>query len=54
MHLLKLLKDLLRSQDGASAVEYAILISGIAALLIATVTALGQTLNGLYGKFVLP
>ena len=54
MHLLKLLKDLLRSQDGASAVEYAILISGIAALLIAPGTALGQTLNGLDGTFVLP
>ncbi len=53
MHLLRLLQRFCRSSRGASSVEYAILIGGIAALLIATVAALGQTLNGLYGKFSL-
>jgi Flp pilus assembly pilin Flp len=53
MHTWRLFRRFFRSQDGASSVEYALLIGGIAALLIATVAALGQTLNGLYGRFVL-
>ncbi|MBM4285064.1 MAG: Flp family type IVb pilin [Deltaproteobacteria bacterium] len=47
------IRRLLRDESGASAVEYALLIGGIAALLIATVAYLGQTVNNLYASFVL-
>ncbi len=53
MHPLELLRRLFHSPKGASSVEYAILIGGIAALLVATVALLGQTLSGLYSRFVL-
>ncbi len=37
--------------DGASAVEYALLLGSIAAVIVGTVTALGQAV---LGTFVLP
>jgi pilus assembly protein Flp/PilA len=38
----------LKSQDGATAIEYAIIASGIAAAIIATVTALGGSVTGMF------
>jgi pilus assembly protein Flp/PilA len=39
-----------RSERGASAVEYGLLIAGIAALIAAVVFALGGGSNGMYQK----
>jgi pilus assembly protein Flp/PilA len=37
-----------RREDGASAVEYGLLVAGIAALIVAIVFALGGTITGLF------
>lgn len=37
-----------RPDDGASAVEYGLLVAGIAALIVAVVFALGGTVAGLF------
>jgi pilus assembly protein Flp/PilA len=39
-----------RSERGASAVEYGLLIAGIAAVIVAGVLAFGGTVHGLYGE----
>ena len=44
-----------RAEDddrGATAVEYAMLVSLIAAILVATITALGGSVTGLFGDIV--
>jgi len=46
-------QQLIWDETGASAVEYAILASGIAAAIAAVITLLGQAVNGLYTSFVL-
>lgn len=38
-----------RSDDGASAVEYGLLVAGIAALIVIIVFALGGQINRLFG-----
>lgn len=39
----------MRSEDGASAVEYGLLIAGIAALIVIAVLAFGGGVQGLFG-----
>lgn len=38
----------MRSDDGASAVEYGLLIAGIAALIVLAVFAFGSSVGGLF------
>ena len=39
-----------RNQDGASAVEYGLLVAGIAALVVAVVFAFGGVIKGSFDK----
>jgi len=39
-----------RNQDGASAVEYGLLVAGIAALVVAIVFAFGGVIKGSFNK----
>ena len=39
-----------RSECGASAVEYGLLIAGIAAMIVAVIFAMGGGSNGMYNK----
>ena len=41
-------KDRMRKEDGATAVEYGLLVGLIAVVIIAAVLALGNKLNGLF------
>jgi pilus assembly protein Flp/PilA len=43
------LRALLKSERGATAVEYGIMVALIAVAIIGTVTVLGTTLSGLFG-----
>jgi len=45
-----LLKRLMSEDRGQDVIEYALLAAGIAIVLIPTVPAIGQTLNGVYGN----
>jgi len=45
---LKALRDFLLDERGATAIEYALLASGIAGAIIAAVMALGTSVNGMY------
>lgn len=40
-----MIQKLVREEDGASAVEYGLLVSLIAVVIIAAVTSLGQTIR---------
>jgi pilus assembly protein Flp/PilA len=42
------LRDFIRDDSGATAIEYALIASGIAAAIIAVVMSMGTTLNGMY------
>ncbi|MFZ5693104.1 MAG: Flp family type IVb pilin [Pseudomonadota bacterium] len=42
------LSRFLRDERGATAVEYAIIAAGIAAVIVSAVSALGTTVKGLY------
>jgi pilus assembly protein Flp/PilA len=42
------LRDFVRADSGATAIEYALIASGIAAAIIAVVTSLGTRLNVMY------
>jgi len=42
------MQDFLRDDDGATAIEYALIASGIAAAIIATVMTLGTSVQGMY------
>ena len=42
------LREFLRDDRGATAIEYALIASGIAGAIIAVVTSLGTSLNGMY------
>jgi pilus assembly protein Flp/PilA len=44
------LLSMLRHDKGASAVEYALLIAGIAAVIIVAVTFVGRTVSGQFSK----
>ena len=51
MNRLKLMRsvcDFVRNDSGATAIEYALIASGIAAAIIAVVTTLGATLQSKY------
>jgi pilus assembly protein Flp/PilA len=41
----RLLRRLLRTQDGTTAIEYALIASGISIAIVATVTTLGSNLK---------
>ncbi len=43
-HLVELLKDV----HGATAIEYGLIVTGIAIMILATVFAIGEELNGLF------
>jgi pilus assembly protein Flp/PilA len=43
-----MLKKFIRSEDGATAIEYALIASLIAMLLIGALTTIGTTLNGTF------
>jgi pilus assembly protein Flp/PilA len=45
---MKQLLDFLKDQTGATAVEYAIMVSLVAALVIAVVTTLGSQVSSLF------
>ena len=45
-----LLTQLVRDEEGASAVEYALLVAGIAVAIIASVYALGTQVNTMFGN----
>lgn len=38
----------LRNEEGATAIEYALLASGVAGAIVAVVTAMGTSLQGMY------
>jgi pilus assembly protein Flp/PilA len=42
------LRDFVHDDSGATAIEYALIASGIAGAIIAVVMALGTSLNGMY------
>jgi pilus assembly protein Flp/PilA len=42
------LRDFVRDDGGATAIEYALIASGIAGAIIAAVMPLGTSLNGMY------
>jgi len=42
------LRDFVRDDSGATAIEYALLASGIAGAIIAMVMAVGTSVNGMY------
>ena len=44
------LREFLRDESGATAIEYALIASGIAGAIIAVVTSLGTSLNGMYSS----
>jgi pilus assembly protein Flp/PilA len=46
--LLTKIKNFVREEDGASAVEYGLLVALIAVAIIGAVTALGTSLSGLF------
>ena len=48
--MLKLLKELWQDEDGASAVEYGLILGLIAAVIIVVLTTLGGKLNGLFSN----
>jgi len=41
-------RDFVRNDSGATAIEYALIASGVAGAIIATVMALGSSLQGMY------
>ena len=47
------LAALMRSEDGATAVEYALMVALIAIVVVAAVTLLGQETNSAYGNSTL-
>lgn len=44
------LLNLIRNEEGASAVEYALLVGGIAAVVMTTIYALGGSIDTLFGS----
>lgn len=47
--MFKIIKDFIREEDGASAVEYGLIVGLIAIAILATVIAIGGNLNTLFG-----
>jgi pilus assembly protein Flp/PilA len=50
LHLLMLRRRMAHDQDGATAIEYALVASGIGAAVAATVWSLGTTTNAFYAS----
>jgi len=50
LHLAMLRRRMTKDQDGATAIEYALVASGIGAAVAATVWSLGTTTNGFYAS----
>lgn len=48
--LLHLSCAFIRNESGATAIEYAIIASGIAGVVVGTVFALGNPVDGMYGQ----
>lgn len=48
--MLQAIKDFLKDEEGASAVEYGLILGLIAVILIATLTLLGDGLDGVFTK----
>ena len=48
--MMKHLKMFMQDEEGASAVEYGLLVALIAAVIILSVQALGGTLSGVFGN----
>ena len=48
--MLKNLKKLLKDQDGATAVEYGLIVAAIAGLIIVVVFTLGTKVSGTFNK----
>jgi Flp pilus assembly pilin Flp len=48
LHLMLMRRRMTKNEDGATAIEYALLASGIGAAVAATVWSLGTTTKGLY------
>lgn len=46
----KLLQKFWKEEEAPTAVEYAIMVAGIAVVIIATVWLLGSNVNGLFGQ----
>jgi pilus assembly protein Flp/PilA len=46
--MLAFIKRLIADQSGATAIEYGLIAAGISVAIIATVTALGGSLNGTF------
>jgi pilus assembly protein Flp/PilA len=44
------LKAFLNDQSGATAIEYAIIVSGVALAIVATVTGIGPKLNSTFSS----
>lgn len=42
----KLVSEFLRNESGATAIEYALIATGISVTIVAAVTSIGTTLNG--------
>jgi pilus assembly protein Flp/PilA len=42
------LRHFLGDEDGATSIEYALLASGVAGVIVAMVTAMGTSLQGMY------
>jgi pilus assembly protein Flp/PilA len=42
------LRRFLRNEDGATSIEYALLASGVAGVIVAVVTAMGTAIQGMY------
>jgi pilus assembly protein Flp/PilA len=42
------LRRFLRNEGGATAIEYALLASGVAGVIVAVVTAMGTSIQGMY------
>jgi len=45
------IKKFLKDEDGATAVEYSLLVGLIAAVIIASVTAIGDDINSFFTNF---
>jgi pilus assembly protein Flp/PilA len=43
-------RHFLRDEEGATAIEYALIAAGIAAAIISTVFSLGTRVSGMYGS----
>jgi pilus assembly protein Flp/PilA len=51
-HTIRSFRHFLRDDGGATAIEYALIASGIAGVIIAVVTSMGTSLQGMYQSVV--